>query len=341
LTGADWLAVIRPRLTEPLFGEPAVRRLLRAARHLPATGLAALEVRLGREPGPVDLSLRLSEPASALEAAERPLPAHLRSFLAVWAEPGGPFAQVPCVWLEFDLDRDRRALPVPTVCSRLPHAVDTGWLLDSLWPAMHGRPLTRLQREIARRCRELLPPSANLLYAFSLLSRPGGAVRLEASGLEPWLVVEYLRRVAPAVLPEVEAALPLFAGVEWLHLSFDIASEILPRIGIEGSFPNPPGREPRWRGLFDRLVDRGLCTPEKREAVLAWPGYDSFWTAPGRWPEEAGLRAACVRALSHVKLVCQPGREPEAKAYLTLGSLDRLGAGAAASSPASLSARAT
>ncbi len=58
---------------------------------------------------------------------------------------------------------------------------------------------------------------------------------------------------------------------------------------------------------------------EKREAALAWPGWDSFWTAPDRWPVEAvGAEGYCVRYLSHVKVVCRPDREPEAKVYLAV-----------------------
>ena len=59
---------------------------------------------------------------------------------------------------------------------------------------------------------------------------------------------------------------------------------MLPRVGMEGSFSRLPRREPRWRELLDRLVARGLCPPEKRDALLAWPGYDTFWSASGAWP---------------------------------------------------------
>jgi hypothetical protein len=64
-------------------------------------------------------------------------------------------------------------------------------------------------------------------------------------------------------------------------------------------------------------VTHGLCTPEERNAILAWPGHDTFWTAAADWPlERVGMGGCCVRSLSHVKVVAQPGREPEAKVYL-------------------------
>jgi hypothetical protein len=341
VTLEHWLGVAGPHLAEPLFGERAVHRLRTVSRYLPGDCLSVLEARLGPLQDTVDLSVRLETPPQARSLVDSRLPAHLRSFLERWSDPAGDFGSIPCVWLELDLDRVPRGLPVPTVCTRLPHPVEINWLLESLWPAMQGRPLTAAQCALIRRCREGIPPSASLLYAFSLLSRSGEAVRMEIFGLEPDRMAGYLRRIGLAEIPEVEAAASLFAGVERLHLSFDIASEILPRIGIEGSFPRRPEREPRWRDLFDRLVDRGLCTPEKREAVFAWPGYDSFWTATGRWPEEAGIQTRYVRGLSHVKVVCRPGRATEAKVYLTLGPLDRSGAGATASFTARSSVLAT
>jgi hypothetical protein len=69
----------------------------------------------------------------------------------------------------------------------------------------------------------------------------------------------------------------------------------------------------------------GLCTPEKREALLVYPGYVDETTATVPWPE-APRRASrlldgrslstFVRSLHHVKISYQPGERPEAKAYL-------------------------
>ena len=62
---------------------------------------------------------------------------------------------------------------------------------------------------------------------------------------------------------------------------------------------------------------------------------------PERWPAKPRPAAGyCVRRLSHVKVVCRPDREPEAKVYLMFGPLVRSAAAGAASSPASRSASA-
>ena len=246
-------------------------------------------------------------------------------------------APVSALWLEFDLDRfdleqEPQGIPAPVICAKLSQKVDSQWLTGSLLPSLHGEPLSREQRELVHRALQEIPDSASLLYVFSLRSRGSGAVRLEIFGMETPQILDYLGKVAPERVPETTRGLELLDGAERLHLSFDVTEEILPRIGIEGSFPRQPSREPRWEGLFSRLVEAGLCSPEKRQAALAWPGYDSFWTAPERWPvAEIGPRGFCVRALSHLKVVCSPDRGLEAKAYLAFGPLDGSGTGVASS----------
>lgn len=317
----DWLSVLQPHLSEPLFDSAAVRRLRTLARRLSGRGRGVLEARLGPGPGAVDLSLQILEPDLARLLAERLPEPYLASFLRRWSEPGGPFSRVPAVWLEYDMDREPEEIPPAVACAKLPPDAEPGWLVDSLLPALHGKPLTGIQRRLVSLCREAIPPPARLLYAFSLRSRGRDAVRLEIFGLEPHAILDYLRAVAPHADPRVEDVAPLFAGVERIHLSFDLApSGILPRIGIEGSFSRLPWREPRWKELLDGVVDKGLCTPGKRTAALSWTGFDTFWTAPEAWPvDTAGLAVSCVRSLSHLKVVCDPGRDLEAKVYLMFG----------------------
>jgi hypothetical protein len=340
LTAGDWLGVLAPRLVPPLFDPEMVGRLRRLAMRLPGGCQGTLETRLSPGAAPVDLSLRLRTADEARDLAAR-LPS-MEGFLLRWA--AGALAPVRSIWLEFDLDRepDGDRPPAPVVCAKLPHGIDPGWLTDTLLPALQGRPLPAGQRALILACLEALPASASLLYIFSLRARGSEAIRLEIFGLEPAAMLGYLRSLAPETASAVEEVSTIFAGVERLHLSFDVTAAILPRIGIEGSYPHQPSREPRWATFFERLVRRGLCAPEKRDAALAWPGYDTFWTVPERWPvAEIGPGGFCVRALSHLKVVCAPGREPEAKAYLIFGVPDLSSAGATASSAASRSVLST
>ncbi len=318
----DWLHVVQPFLATALLDASALHRLRRGAGLLSLDCLGIIETRLAAKESEADLSIRLPRPGQAPRITGQIQPLHLQGFLSRWAEQG--WKPVPALWLEFDLDQDRPTLPPPLLCAQLAPNTDPLWLADSLLPALHGQPLGADQRALVLHCAREIPPPAHLLYAFSLLPRPGAAVRLEILGLGASEAQAYLSRVAPHVLPTLAEIAPLLAGTENPHLSFDITSEVLPRIGLEGAFPRQPKREPRWAAILERLVEQGLCSAEKRAAILAWPGQDSFWTAPERWPVEAvGVGGRLIRFLSHLKVVGQPGRPPLGKAYLGFHHLSR------------------
>ena len=85
------------------------------------------------------------------------------------------------------------------------------------------------------------------LYVFGLLSRPGNPVRMEIYGRTRPARCPPAPR-GPHTIPALAEIAPLFEGIERPHFSFDIATEILPRVGLEGSFPRQ--REPRWAGAL-------------------------------------------------------------------------------------------
>jgi hypothetical protein len=308
----DWLSFLRPRLSEALVGRQPFERLREVARWLPGDGLTALEIRLAPDREAVDLSIKVPRPFGLADTLSS-LP-HLQQLLRRWSDGELPF--LSSLWLEFDLARAPAGRPDPVLCAEVERGSDPVRTLDAVFPALDAT-----QRSRILRCLAEIPPPARLLYLFDLSARGTRALRLEILGLAPDAAPAYLQRVAPGLAPAVAEAAPLLAGAERPHLSFDMGPEgIGPRAGLEGSFVKGPHREPRWRELFDRLVDRGLCAPEKRDAVFAWPGQETFWSAPERWPvEAAGTRGVCVRALSHVKIVARPDREPEAKVYLLFG----------------------
>jgi hypothetical protein len=96
-----------------------------------------------------------------------------------------------------------------------------------------------------------------------------------------------------------------------LHLDV-LEGALLPRLGLEYTLQRAPQVRGRIaEGAFvDRLVECGLCHPERRDALLGWPGYEVRTLRHELWPSWLIRRVNCV------KLVHEPGREPQAKAYL-------------------------
>lgn len=323
LTLEPWAGVVRPCLPERLANAVAWARVGRAARAFAGDGLGALELRLGgAEPrGVVDLAFHVQTAAQARAIAPRIAPAHLRRLLAGWAR--GEHPEVRSLWLELDLDREPPSRPVPGICAALAPNLPPARLIDGVVPALRGRPLAPEARRALDRCLAALPPAGKLLYAASMASRGDPTVRLVVAGLDPAALAVYLGRVAPAAVAQRAAeALPLAQGAARTHLSFDVGLEVGPRIGVECSFPRLPAREPGWSALLDRWTAAGLAAPGEGEALLAWTGYDSAWSAAPRWPAGADtVGLVCIRCLSHLKLVAEPARPLAAKAYLLFGPL--------------------
>jgi hypothetical protein len=115
--------------------------------------------------------------------------------------------------------------------------------------------------------------------------------------------------------------------VDRVLLDIDVGETVSPKIGLECYFDGnrQPRREPRWGAFLNSLVLNGLCTADKRDALLAYPGYVDEHAHSVPWPSP--LRRASqllggrslstfVRSLHHVKIVYRPGEQLEAKAYL-------------------------
>lgn len=240
------------------------------------------------------------------------LPPHTQSLIQRWAERDPELAAVAAIWLELDY-APKAPLPSPIICVRLQAPWTRRWLSESFLTALLGRAPQDSEVDFLNRAVATMPANADLLYLFDLSAR-GGSFRLEVYCQDLQTVSNCFDAWAlnGARLPR---SFQLLDDCDRYHLSADFDGRGLgPRIGLEASMVKLPAREPRWRDLLDRLVDTGLCRPEHVPALLAWPGYDTRSSAPNRWPSEAP--GYCVRALSHVKLVTWPDREPEAKVYL-------------------------
>jgi len=277
---------------------------------------------------------------------EHPTWSRLRDFAVEWAAPGSALhGRVGNIWLEFDVGREAPGLPVPSIflgptrsLAARPTSASgsaTGdrpdrWLTEVALPLLRG---SRLPPAVERRliaCIDAQPPTAGVFQVGLMLARQSDALRL-CIAVDPRAVAEYLDRIgwSGPVRRVTDLVAGLAAVTDRICVDVDVDAAVGPRIGVECYFNGfDPGRGPGWQRLLDYLVEGGLCRPEKRAGLAAYPGSSDAVADPDRWPERLlrassllGPRAISVifRSLHHVKVVYEPGRPLEAKAYLAAG----------------------
>lgn len=282
----------------------------------------------------------------------------VRDLARTWRSPGSVLRDgVENLWLEFDLEGrataslQAGAVP-PSIFGGLPP-----WDQDRPQPSTY-RPnvdgylaavtaiLRALGREVSEeterclaRCFAALQRHEYLFQVGLMLTRAVDTVRLCIRLRTTSRTRDYLTAVGwPGVAgpgagtntPGQDALDDLLALVgptdhTWLHL--DVGHGVQPTIGLECYFAGnaQPRREPRWAALLGVLVERGLCTRAKRDALLAYPGHAGDAAGAAPWPAElvaaeelleGRRRSTFVRTLHHLKVVLRPGGVLEAKAYL-------------------------
>jgi hypothetical protein len=121
------------------------------------------------------------------------------------------------------------------------------------------------------------------------------------------------------------AVLRTLGGDTHVGLALELAPDLQPRVGLEVRLDGPNAPPEGCGRLIESLVERGLCTPAKRDALLGWTGQitpGNTWK--NRWPESLLLASLLrpgdefgvfQRSLHHVKIAAG-GSQTLAKAYL-------------------------
>lgn len=263
-----------------------------------------------------------------------PIWQRLQRFAREWADPGSPWHEpVRNLWFEFDLEAPPPDPPLPSVFFGT-EALRGGasgappWLPRVLEGLRGEAPGAALVASLDR-CLAALPEGASIFQVGMMLARPGDAVRVCVRGVPPERRVELLERIGwPGPGDELARVLgDLPARADSVDLDLDLLPEVGPKLGLECSFYG--GDPARWGfpAFVEALVERGLCRPEKGAGLLEWSGAVHERQRPEGWPADLrrrsaalgpGTASAFIRWPYHVKLVHQPGRPLEAKAYLAV-----------------------
>ena len=245
--------------------------------------------------------------------------------------------QVKCFWLEFDMPQTDPAVLIPSVFFG-PEKIsqDTlqdvktqfSWLINSALPLLRGRQLSKQVKQQILRCIQKIPPGASLFQVGTMLSRSTQDVRLYINKIHPQEIIPYLHALGWSEEDDKYQRLveEIQTKAERYVLSFDVTADgIGPRIGLECSFEESRyHEETRWKELFDYLVEKEMCLPEKRDVLLQYPGvedHDDFSGAVMKPIASVSQHldeissGSLVRYISHIKIVNVPGQPLESKAY--------------------------
>lgn len=340
-----FLAPVAAGVPPDLISAPALEDIYAVASLIPkplAYNTFGFECRLGETTPRADFLVLATakqgrESLATLETTQKTsaaLTAHpawrrVRDFAVLWADPTSLLHEAADnVWLEFDVDGPPPETPTPAVFFGVRPDASFEVVASGLRTLSGGGLSPRVLARVSE-VRHVLRSFGNVFQIGLMLSRgPVEAVRLcvwPGASEDP---LPFLRR---AGWRGEEAGLravldPLLRLVDVVALDVDVGESVRGKIGFECYFRKnrQPSREPRWETFLDFLVGEGLCTKRKRDALLAYPGHLEE-KAPVPWPE-ALIRASALlgprhvsaftRTLNHVKVVYEPGKPPEAKAYL-------------------------
>ena len=336
----DTLDVLRPLLPPPLVSADAFARARAAVEHLrpEITDGIHFECRLHGRSARVDLILivrpergaLLAGPAARTPRGDRGW-RRLAAFCRRWTASGSPLRElIDHIWLEYDVAAGgETGRPAPGVFCRLRRprrdadpARDLRRTLTVV-EALTGRPASRVVRECLSTGLGRLPADAAVPYVGFMIGRRSPTIRLCIAKLPLAVAETYCAATAAVGGPEVariagRAALPDGAGGRWyvpmLHLDVDERRGFLRRVGMERSFRQPCQLAGETgaaeRRLLEALTEQELCTLEKRDALLTWPGRSVAMLG-----HELGW-STFERRINHLKFVHEPGVGTETKGYL-------------------------
>jgi hypothetical protein len=267
----------------------------------------------------------------------------VRLFCKEWADVSSVInRKADHIWLEFDIvENDDITKPIPSIFFG-PSGIEANaaettprhqWVVEDALRLIMGDKLPPSMEKKIHQCFDLLPPGSHAYQIGTMLSRPLRAVRVCVKYLSPEAVADYISslRWDGSVQEVRELCADLSRFVDRIALDIDVINDgptfIGPKIGLECYIDAVSQTQNHWANTLDYLLERNICLPTKRDALLEYPGNTDEWSDRTVWPEHLlglssflGIHAASVlqRMLHHVKIVYHPDQPLEAKAYLAV-----------------------
>ena len=256
------------------------------------------------------------------------------NFTEYWVNPKSIlYDKVLGLWFEFDTSCSLKNASIPGIFI---HTIpiknnsklsDYNWITQTAIPMLIGRELSVRVEQKIKECIKKIPSNTSLYQVGTMLSRATEKIRLVFKGIKLNQIIPYLNSIGWS---NDNKELLIFLNeiknyVNRIVLHISIGEQVDPKIGIECSFYTGYSyKEEEWSSFLDYLIDKGICLPEKKSALLNYPGVEQEDTnldfnlqsyMPSVMIPDNNYTSALVRFISHVKIVYKPNHPLDAKAY--------------------------
>lgn len=333
-----------PYLPRPFFSPEIIQSVQILAKHLPPIYCCGFECRLDNS-NQIDFHQCVAaidtEPEKVIHHILSTGALHsdawkcVKDFCAQWTNRSSSLNNtVTGIWLEFDQAHGNSYEMVPNIFIRLKPQeeiqrsdIETISILKKSLTLLARANLSDPMLANLCRCLEFDTDAPYISHFGLMLSRDLKTIRINIAGIQKTNIRVYLDQLGltwqSKKLADILAEASHF--FDRIAVCMDISSEIGAGVGLECFIDDPSDKSNRWPAVFDHLVEKGLCQPDKRDPILSWPGFmRPVANSAPYWPDnliiESMLRPrnhfSCIyRKISHIKLNAYPDKAIGLKAY--------------------------
>ena len=356
------ILIAKTGLEEKLVSKEAISEIIKIADLLPTFPTVlqvCLECHLDSSEPKADFLAAFSTSNRGREALARgyqtlanldnnPVWSRIYDFCEHWTDINSPlYKEVDRVWLEFDLVNPQPSeVPEPSfffgtaegIKNEMENTLSSevvadnySWVTDEALRLLLDKSLPDSVKQNLLNCFNSLPPEAKVFQVGVMLPRKteSQVVRLCISDIAISKIPQYLSKIGwQGSISEMSSILDKISDfTDYIALNFAVGETIFSKMGLECYNDKQLQIDSKRQLFIGYLVEQQLCTPEKADALLKYPGCSTEKSHQNLWPSNLtnaskfvspNFRSVIVRYLNHIKLVYQPDRQLTAKAYLWL-----------------------
>ncbi|MCJ8209201.1 hypothetical protein MUY27_05745 [Mucilaginibacter sp. RS28] len=173
---------------------------------------------------------------------------------------------------------------------------------------------------------DLCPEHGNVAYLGMQFSRDVNVLRVNIKTLTAESVLLFLKAIGYQWISEslADCIEFVYEHADRVTLCLDISTGVLPGIGFECFWNEFSAEDVRWVAFKSVIIEKGLCEPQKIQAVESW-NKNIFPGDIPHWPEHLWIESLqrsdlefvyLKQTLSHIKVSYKLDKPLEFKAYL-------------------------